>query len=376
MTGSTQRQPSGVYFTDMRSTPSLNLLKKLEKLVKAAGIDEIDFNRKMTAIKIHFGEPGNLAYLRPNFAAVIARMVKARGGKPFLTDCNTLYHGERANAPDHIEAAYLNGYNPLTTGCHVIIGDGIKGTDYREVEVNLEYTRRAMIGTAIADADIIISMNHFKGHEQTGFGGALKNLGMGCASVGGKLFLHSGNPPVIYEKNCTGCNICVVNCAHDAVHLGEDRKAHIDNDKCTGCGQCVAVCQYDAARVVWGSEGDILSKKIAEYTLAVLKGKPSLHISFIMDVSPDCDCWGHNDRPLIDDIGIAASTDPVALDRACADLVRAAPAARHLWDKETGDDLSGADKFRMAHGNTDWNTALVHAEKINAGSLSYKLIRI
>jgi uncharacterized Fe-S center protein len=369
-------QPSEVYFTDMRSTPSLNLLKKLEKLVKAAGIDEIDFNRKMTAIKIHFGEPGNLAYLRPNIAAVIVKMVKARGGKPFLTDCNTLYHGERANAPDHIEAAYLNGYNPLSTGCHVIIGDGIKGTDYREIEVNLDYTRRAMIGTAIADADVIISMNHFKGHEQTGFGGALKNLGMGCASVGGKLFLHSGNPPVIYEKNCTGCNICVINCAHDAVHLGADRKAHIDNDRCTGCGQCIAVCQYDAARVVWGSEGDILSKKIAEYTLAVIKGKPTLHISFIMDVSPDCDCWGHNDRPLIDDIGIAASTDPVALDRACADMVMAAPAARHLWDKETGDDLSGADKFRMAHGNSDWNTALVHAEKIKAGSLSYKLIRI
>ncbi len=369
-------EASEVYFTDMHSTPSLNLLKKLERLVRAAGFDEIDFNRKMTALKVHFGEPGNLAYLRPNFAARIARMVKEKGGKPYLTDCNTLYYGERSNAPDHLEAAFTNGYNPLSAGCHVVIGDGVKGTDFREIEVNLEHTAKAMIGTAIADADIIISLNHFKGHEQTGFGGALKNLGMGCASVGGKLFLHSGNPPVIYEKNCTGCNLCVISCAHDAVHLKPGRKAFIETEKCTGCGQCVAVCQYDAARVVWGSDGDTLSKKIAEYTWAVLRDKPSLHINFIMDVSPDCDCWGHNDMPLVADIGIAASKDPVALDKACADMVVAAPAARHLLDKETGVDMSGVDKFRMAHKATDWNTALLHAEKINLGSLSYKLIKI
>jgi uncharacterized Fe-S center protein len=368
--------PSEVYFTDMHSTPSVNLLKKLERLVRAAGFDEIDFNRKMTALKIHFGEPGNLAYLRPNFAARIARMVREKGGKPYLTDCNTLYYGDRSNGPDHLEAAFTNGYNPLSADCHVVIGDGIKGTDYREIEVNLEYTRKAMIGTAIADADIIISLNHFKGHEQTGFGGALKNLGMGCASVGGKLFLHSGNPPVIYEKNCTGCNMCVINCAHDAVHLMANRKASIDVNSCTGCGQCIAVCQYDAARVNWDSRGDTLSKKIAEYTYAVIRNKPCLHINFVMDVSPECDCWGHNDLPLVADIGIAASKDPVALDKACADMVVAAPAAWHLQDKEKGNDLRGADKFRMAHNRTDWSTALLHAEKIEAGSLSYKLIMI
>lgn len=368
--------PSEVYFTDMHCTSSLNLLKKLDRLVKAAGIDSIDFSRKMTALKIHFGEPGNLAYLRPNFAAMIAQMVRERGGKPFLTDCNTLYYGERANGPDHLQAAFSNGYNPLSAGCHVVIGDGIKGTDYREIEVNLEYTHKAMIGTAIADADVIISLNHFKGHEQTGFGGALKNLGMGCASVGGKLFLHSGNPPVIFEEHCTGCNMCVMNCAHDAVHLGSDGKAHIDNDKCTGCGQCVAVCQFDAARVVWSSEGDILSKKIAEYALAVIRNKPALHINFIIDVSPDCDCFGHNDIPIVDDIGIAASTDPVALDKACADMVVAAPSAWHLRDRASGNDMCGVDKFKMAHKATDWNTGLLHAEKINAGSMSYKLIRI
>jgi len=369
-------RPSDVFFIDMRSTPSLNLLKKLERLVRAAGFDEIDFNRKMTALKIHFGEPGNLAYLRPNFAARIVKMVKEKGGKPYLTDCNTLYHGERSNAPDHLEAAFTNGYNPLSAGCHVVIGDGIKGTDYREIELNLEYTGKAMIGAAVADADIIISLNHFKGHEQTGFGGAMKNLGMGCASVGGKLFLHSGNPPVIVEKNCTGCNLCVINCAHDAVHLTDKRIARIDNDRCTGCGQCIAVCQFDAARVVWGSEGDTLSRKMAEYAYAVIKDKPSLHVNFIMDVSPDCDCWGHNDIPLVADIGIAASKDPVALDKACADMVMAAPGAAHLCEKEKGNDLAGTDKFRLVHKDTDWATTLIHGEKIKAGTMSYKLIKV
>lgn len=367
---------SEVFFTDMHATPSLNLLKKLERVVRAAGFEEMDFNRKMTAVKIHFGEPGNLAYLRPNFAARIVKMIKEKGGKPYLTDCNTLYFGERSNGPDHLEAAFSNGYNPLSAGCHVVIGDGIKGTDYREIEVNLDHTRKAMIGAAIADADIIISLNHFKGHEQTGFGGALKNLGMGCASVGGKLFLHSGNPPLIYEKNCTGCNLCVINCAHDAVHLMPGRKARIDVSQCTGCGQCVAVCQFDAARVQWSDGLETVSKKIAEYAYAVIKDKPSLHINFIMDVSPECDCWGHNDLPLVPDIGIAASKDPVALDKACADMVVDSPAAWHLQAKEEGNDLRGADKFRMAHENTDWNTALQHAEKINAGTLSYKLIKI
>lgn len=369
---------SEVYFTDMRCTPAVNLLKKMERIVRAAGFDEIDFNRKLTAIKVNFGEPGNLAYLRPNFASRIVKMVRDKGGIPFLTDSNTLYFGKRSNAPDHLEAAFSNGYNPLSTGCHVIIADGIKGTEYRDVEVNLEFTDKAKIGAAIADADIIISLNHFKGHEQTGFGGALKNLGMGSASVGGKLFMHSGNPPEIFEKNCTGCRLCVINCAHDAVHMKEDKKAYIDKEKCTGCGQCVAVCQFDSARVVWSSGADILSMKIAEYAYAVVKGKPAMHINFIMDVSPDCDCWGHNDVPLVGNIGIAASSDPVAIDKACADLVLEAPvlAGSRIYEKDPGNNLKGADKFKISHPATDWNTALKHGEKINAGTMSYKLIKL
>jgi uncharacterized Fe-S center protein len=369
---------SKVYFTNLRSNPSSSLPKKLETLVKRAGIDTIDFDHKITALKIHFGEPGNLAYLRPNFAARIVKILKDKGATTYLTDCNTLYYGRRSNAPDHIGAAYENGYNPFATGCPVIIGDGIKGIDYREIELGMEFCGSAKIGSAIADADILVSLNHFKGHEMTGFGGALKNLGMGCASVGGKLFLHSGSSPEIYEENCTGCRICEKYCNYNAIHVGKDKIAGIDYEKCTGCGQCIAVCQYDSARVVWQNASETVNKRIAEYAFAAVKGKPSFHINFIIDVSPNCDCWGFNDIPLVPDIGIAASFDPVALDQACADLVTAAPALPGSSICEHGDSsaLEGKDKFKLSHPDTFWQAGLEHAEKIGLGKRKYEIIEI
>ena len=369
---------SEVYFTNLRSTPSLNLLKKLERLIRKAGIETIDFKRKLVAIKIHFGEPGNLAYIRPNYTAPVVRFLKEKEAIPFLTDTNTLYWGRRSNAPHHIEAAFENGFSPFTTKCPVIIADGIKGTEFREVELNLEYCKTAKIGSAIADSDIIISMNHFKGHEMTGFGGALKNLGMGCASVGGKLFLHSGSSPKIIEKNCTGCRICEKYCAYGAVKVGADKIARIDYQKCVGCGQCVAVCQFDAARVVWKNSAEEVTKKVSEYAFAVLKDKPSFHINFIMNVSPDCDCYGFNDYPLVPDIGIAASFDPVALDKASADMVTEAPVLR--GSKISGlpitDDMRNTDKFGLTHPDTHWLSGLEHAVKIGLGNIDYKLINI
>jgi uncharacterized protein len=369
---------SKVYFTNLRSKPSLSLLKKLEVLVKKAGIEKIGFDHKIVAIKIHFGEPGNMAYLRPNWASQIVKLLKTKGAITFLTDCNTLYCGKRSNAPVHLESAFENGYNPMATGCPVIIGDGIKGIDYREVDLNMEFCKSAKIGSSIADSDIIISMNHFKGHEMTGFGGALKNLGMGCASVGGKLFLHSGSSPKIYEDYCTGCRVCEKYCNYDAIKVGKDKIAHIDYEKCTGCGQCIAVCQYDSAKVVWQNSSEIVSKRIAEYAFAAIKDKPSFHINFIMNVSPDCDCWGYNDYPLVPDLGIAASFDPVALDQASADMVSAAPAlsGSRICDNHNHDDMKGSDKFSLAHPETFWQAGLEHAEKIGLGIRKYDLIEI
>lgn len=369
---------SKVYFTNLRTRPFQNLLKKLEILITKAGIEKIDFDHRLVAIKIHFGEPGNLAYLRPNYAATIVKFLKARKAVPFLTDCNTLYSGRRSNAPTHLDSAFENGYNPIATGCPVIIADGIKGTEFREIELGFDLCHSAKIGSAIADADIIISMNHFKGHELTGFGGALKNLGMGCASVGGKLFLHSGSSPEIYEKNCTGCRVCEKYCAHDAIKVGEDKKAHIDYSKCVGCGQCVAVCQYDASRVVWQNSSENACKKITEYAFATVKDKPAFHINFIMNVSPECDCWDSNDYPLIPDLGIAASFDPVALDKASADLVIAAPAlpGSKISDGHDHGALRGEDKFKLSHPDTFWQAGIEHGVKIGLGNDDYELINL
>lgn len=372
-------EPSKVYFTNLRTTPSSNLLDKMERVVKRAGIAGIDFQKQFVAIKIHFGEPGNLAYIRPNYAARMANIIRELGGKPFLTDCNTLYSGRRANAVDHLKSAMENGFNPISAQCDVIIADGLKGTECREIEINGEYCKAPKIGSAIADADIIITMNHFKGHEQTGFGGALKNLGMGCASVAGKLELHGASQPKIDRDHCKGCNICVKHCLHEAIHLDENRKAVIDYNKCVGCGQCVALCQYDGAVLASWDTSENLNCKIAEYTKAVLLDKPNFHISFIMNVSPECDCWNHNDAAIVPDLGIAASFDPVALDKACADLVINAPTLQTdncLSKKHPHEHLEGADKFHIIHPDTNWQAGLEHAEKIGIGTQEYELITV
>ncbi len=371
---------SKVYFTDFSTTPNRNIFKKLSLLLQRAGMQEIDFNKKFVAIKIHFGEPGNMAYLRPNFAYRVVKDIKKLGGKPFLTDSNTLYSGRRSNALDHLDSAYENGFSPFSIGCHVIIADGLNGMDFREIEINGKYCKTAKIGTAIADADVIISMNHFKGHEQTGFGGALKNLGMGAGAVPGKMEMHSSSIPFIETENCTGCSLCVKSCRHTAVTLDANRKAVIDKLVCVGCGQCIAVCQFDAAQPDWSSSPDELCYKIAEYTQAVIKDKSHFHINFIIDVSPDCDCWGYSDVPIVPNIGILASFDPVALDQASVDLVNKAPIMKgsRLAEKvgEHQCEHCEDDRFHTTHPHTDWKYTLRHAEEIGIGTRSYELITV
>ena len=365
---------SKVYFADFRANHRENLLQKLERLVKQAGmLADIDFAKKYTAIKIHFGEPGNLSYLRPNYAKVIVDLIKEQGGKVFLTDCNTLYVGGRKNGLDHLDAAYENGYNPFAVGCHVVIGDGIKGTDETWVPVDGEYVKEAKIGAAVMDADIIISMNHFKGHVAAGFGGALKNIGMGCGSRAGKMEMHSAGKPIISEKRCVGCGVCRKNCAHDAITIA-DKKASINYEKCVGCGRCLGMCPMDAVRAASDESNDILACKIAEYTLAVLKDRPHFHISFVMDVSPTCDCHGFNDAPIIPDVGIFASFDPVALDKACMDAVNAQKAVKNSVLGEAELDLG--DHFRTVHPTTNGIVAMEHGQKLGLGTREYELIKI
>ena len=362
-----------VYFADLSTKPGRNLLDKLEIIVKKAGILNIDFNKKFTAIKIHFGEPGNLAYIRPNYVGKIVKFLRQHGAIVFLTDANTLYKGRRSNAVEHIESAFENGFNPFSVGCPVIIADGLKGTEYRVIEINQKHCKTAKIASAIADADIIISMNHFKGHELTGFGGAIKNLGMGSGSIGGKLEMHSNGQPKIVLEKCIGCRMCELNCAHNAVKV-KNKKAVIDYTLCVGCGQCVAVCLYDAAQPVWDSRG--AQEKIVEYAFAVLKEKISFHINFVMNVSPNCDCWSHNDTAIVPDIGILASFDPVALDRACVDLVNSTPPVMTSCIGEKFETSENRDKFTLAQPHTDWRLGLDYAEKIGLGTQDYEIIKI
>ena len=283
-------EKSTVYFTDFRCPVGTSQLDKLKKLCVAAGIKDIDMDGKFVAIKMHFGELGNMAFLRPNYAKVVADLCKEQGGMPFLTDCNTLYPGSRKNALEHLDCANLNGFNTITTGCQIIIGDGVRGTDEVEVPVvNGEYCKIALIGHAIMDADIFISLSHFKGHETTGFGGALKNIGMGCGSRAGKMQQHASGKPAINEEVCRGCRRCAKECGSDAITY-VNKKAVIDYDKCKGCGRCIGACSYDAVYNPNSSANELLDRKMAEYAQAVCHGRPHFHIALVQDISPNCDC--------------------------------------------------------------------------------------
>ena len=362
---------SKVYFTTFHTTLEENIQQKLSRLLLTAGMDQIDFKNRYVAIKMHFGEPGNLAYLRPNYAKTVADLVRQLGGKPFLTDCNTLYVGGRKNALDHIESAYVNGFTPYTTGCHIIIADGLKGSDDVAVPVDGEYVKNARIGRALMDADIVISLTHFKGHEATGIGGTIKNLGMGGGSRAGKKEMHADGKPTVNESKCIGCGACRKICAHDAPTI-ENRKMHIDTNKCVGCGRCIAVCPMDAIEGVYDPNGHLLNCKMAEYAKAVVQGRPSFHISLAMDISPNCDCHPENDVPVIPNVGMFASFDPVALDEACAEMCSRMPRNPNA----AFEDASSDDLFHAVHTVTHWQDQTEHGEKIGLGSREYVLIEI
>ena len=370
---------SNVYFTDLRVKNGDNLLTKLQRLIKTAGIGNIDFTDKYVAIKMHFGEPGNLAFLRPNYAKAVADIVKELGGKPFLTDCNTLYVGGRKNALDHLDSANLNGFNPTTTGCQIIIADGLKGTDETLVPVEGgTYIKEAKIGRAVMDADVFISLSHFKGHESTGFGGALKNIGMGCGSRAGKMEMHSAGKPHVDQNLCVGCQMCAKICAHDAPEF-ENKKATINHDKCVGCGRCIGVCPKDAILSASDESNEILNCKIAEYTTAVIDNRPHFHISLVIDVSPYCDCHGENDAAIVPNVGMFASFDPVALDMACAEAVNAQPVLSNSMLGDCSEEERAChnhDHFHSIFPETCWETAISHGEKIGIGNSKYKLITV
>ena len=371
-----------VYFTDFRTPYGGDTMPgKLKKLIRKAGIDQLNLEGQFVAIKIHFGELGNVNYLRPNYARAVVDVVKELGGKPFLTDCNTLYPGSRKNALEHLYCAWENGFTPLTVGCPILIGDGLKGTDDIEVPVRGgEYVKNAKIGRAVMDADVFISLTHFKGHETTGFGGALKNLGMGCGSRAGKKEQHNNGKAYVQQEICRGCRRCMRECANNGLVFDpETRKMHVDKEHCVGCGRCVGACNFDAIDFEDPNSNQMLNYRIAEYAKAVVDGRPQFHISLVMDISPNCDCHVENDAPILPDVGMFASFDPLALDQACVD---ACMKCEPLPNSQLGEHMRDPhfvdhhDHFTNSTPESEWQSCLSHAEKIGLGTRDYELIRL
>ena len=374
-------EKSKVYYTDFRAKLGEGLPLKLQRLIRTAGIDQIDMEGKFVAIKMHFGEQGNISFLRPNYARAVVDVVKELGGKPFLTDCNTMYPGSRKNAIEHLYCAWENGFTPMTVGCPILIGDGLKGTDDVEVPVEGgEYVKAAKIGRAVMDADIFISLSHFKGHEMTGFGGAIKNIGMGCGSRAGKKEQHSNGKPVINADACRGCKRCLHECANNGLHFDEaTRKMQVVTENCVGCGRCVGACNFDAIAFANDAATKELNCRMAEYTKAVIDGRPGFHISLVMDISPNCDCHPENDAPILPDIGMFCSFDPLALDQACVDAcLRQQPLpGSQLYDNMHKEGFCDHhDHFENSTPESEYRTCLAHAEKIGIGSREYELIEM
>lgn len=374
-------EKSKVYFTDFRARTGEGLPAKLKRLMKKAGFASMDMEGKFVAIKMHFGELGNISYLRPNYAKAVADMVKEAGGIPFLTDCNTLYPGSRKNAIEHMYCAWENGFTPMTVGCPVIIGDGLKGTD--DIAVPVEggtYIKEAKIGRAIMDADIFISLTHFKGHEMTGFGGTIKNIGMGCGSRAGKKAQHSNGKPTINPEVCRGCKRCMRECANQGLEFDETtKKMQVNAENCLGCGRCLGACNFDAICFVNDAAVKELNCRMAEYAKAVVDGRPNFHISLIVDVSPYCDCHGENDAPILPNVGMLASFDPLALDQACADLcLKQQPLPNSVLsdNMKKADFCDRHDHFENTTVDSEYKSCLEHGEEIGLGSREYELIEM
>jgi len=299
----------------------------------------------------------------------------ALGAFPFLTDTNTLYAGTRGQSVSHIATAVENGFAYSVVNAPIIIADGMRGASYTTVNIDQETIKHAYIGKEISEADALVSVAHFKGHELSGFGGTIKNVGMGCASRRGKMVQHADLSPKVTRKKCVGCGDCVEHCAQSAISL-EGEKAKIDPDRCIGCGECILICGNKAINVQWNADVILFQKKMVEYTLAVLQGKKgrAAFLNFLTHISPACDCYGHNDAPIVQDIGILASTDPVAIEQASVDMVNRQKGLEGSCLSKHRE--AGGDKFKALYPKVEWTVQLDHAEKIGLGRREYELVTI
>eukprot|EP01022_Parablepharisma_sp_SALTPOND_P027137 TRINITY_DN6584_c0_g1_i1.p2 TRINITY_DN6584_c0_g1~~TRINITY_DN6584_c0_g1_i1.p2 ORF type:complete len:423 (-),score=157.48 TRINITY_DN6584_c0_g1_i1:435-1703(-) len=381
--------PSTVYFIDLRANLKRSLVNKIDELIEAVDLAATVKPGGLTALKLHFGEKGNTAFIRPVFVRRFVDAVKAAGGHPFLTDANTLYVGTRSDAPGHLVTATENGFAYSVAGAPLVIADGLKGHSAVAVPVDLPECAEAHIGAEVVEADSLISLSHFKGHEVSGFGGAIKNLGMGAASRRGKLFMHSNITPSIDAGLCISCGTCIKRCPVAAIKFAprDDEPAPLesenpkvkavkDPDKCIGCGDCILACPKEAIQIGWDAEVPEFLRRMVAYTKGVVANKKDrmVHFSFLTQISPACDCYPFNDAPMVADIGILASTDLVAIDQAAVDLVNQAPGLPGTELKHA--HAPGEDKFRDLYPRVDWDIQLAYAQEIGLGSRDYELVNI
>jgi uncharacterized protein len=371
---------SEVYFTRFGASHNDDsILSRLSKMFDRVGAGGIIKENEAVAVKAHFGEQGNVSFVSPLYYRTIVDRIKACGGNPFLTDTNTLYVGERNNAVKHLNCALRHGFSYATVGAPLVIADGLYGTDAVEVDINGKHLKKVKIASAIYWANTLVVMSHCKGHMMAAMGGAIKNLGMGCAPRSGKQDQHSGNVPKYITANCTGCGECVAWCNFDAIKV-VDGKVINDPAKCAGCGECIPACRFDAVESNWDTDLIKMNEKLAEYAAAVMKNKKDkvVFFNFILNVTPECDCMPSSDNYIVPDIGILASFDPVAIDMASVDLVNKAKVIPENVNSKEGYDMKHAekDKFRMVHPKLDWKVQLKHAQDLGAGSMDYELIEI
>ncbi|MBU0568302.1 DUF362 domain-containing protein [bacterium] len=366
---------SKVYFINTRAAYHKNQFAKFKELLGSAGLPNLIEKNDLVAVKVHFGEMGNSRFLRPIWARELVRILQLKGAKPFLTDTNTLYKGSRSHAVDHLLTATSNGFGFSTVFAPIIIADGLRGTSGVEVRIDKKHFKEIEVAEAAYRADSLVVLTHFKGHGVTGFGGTIKNVGMGLTTKSGKSKLHTNAGPVIDEELCTGCGLCAKWCGAEAIKV-IDEKAKIDRERCTGCGQCLVSCPNNATRIDWSSvPSKIVQERICEAALAVIKDKEKkFFLNFLVDITPDCDCCPHSDASIVPDIGILASLDPVAIDQAGVDLVNASYGLKDTALKRNF--AKGEDKFKAIHPNVNWEIQLSYAEKIGLGSRKYELIAI
>jgi len=374
---------SDVFFADLKAGGK-TLLDKLDTLLDRVDLKGKIKERDLVAIKLHFGEKGNTAFVRPIFLRRVVAGVKQQKGKPFLTDTNTLYRGMRQEAISHMTLAFENGFAYSVVDAPVLIADGLRGNSAVKVRIDKPIFKTVSIAHEIYVADALISVTHFKGHELSGFGGTLKNLGMGCASREGKLSQHSNISPQVKAKACKGCELCLTTCAQEAILMqppkseveSKRKVAFIDTKKCNGCGECILTCPTGAVQIQWNETIPIFQKKMVEHAYGAVqkkKGK-ALYLNFLTQISPACDCYGYSDTPIVNDIGILSSGDPVAIDQASVDLVHGEEGNRS--SKLPGGWKMGEDKFRALYPEVDWSIQLDYAEEIGLGTRNYELIKI